>query len=519
MVTLRLASSVVKSAFWPAVFVVLVVFFMLTPITGDDFTFLAYHNNLHGFSDYLAANQYMYRVLNGRVIGNLSALLLANHLILSSLFRAVVVLIILYVGLRVVAIKTVTMRNFTIAAAVFIPASIFSQTYGWRAGFYNYITPLAVAALIAFVFVNYPNMGTAVKRSVGIGTVFALSVMECLFVENVTLGFVVISAVILLATIIKKRHFIWLSTSMMVGAIAGTIIMFSSPIYGSVAAGNDDYRQTALGSGGSHLINTVFHNSVDYTTFFMAGSPLLYTALSMAAVYAISTNKARLPRTIQRLISERVMKTCLLAVLVAAPLYFLFSQSFTGLDRLSTHLYEAYAVANFMTLVVYMLALGLSISTYIKDAFTRYTALSLVAIAVLVTGPLLVVSPFGGRNFYISYILIVLAIGSLFNHLFAKALVKYEEKGLKILSYAALITIAGVYIGIFTVIFRHQAYNQRQLSNQVSAGKTEVVLRKYPFNLFIQDSHNVRKAKRVYAQCHCVYAQCWDCDNFSLRFK
>lgn len=507
-----------KYAFWLSVLILLFVFFILTPITGDDFTFLAYHNSLHGLHDYLAANQYMYSQLNGRVIGNLTALLLANHLLLSSLFRAVVVWIILYVGLRVMSINTITMRNATVAAAIFLPTSIFSQTYGWRAGFYNYITPLAVAALLAFIFTSYAKMDTFAKRALAVSAMFTLSVVECLFVENVTLAFVIICTVVMLWAIIKYRAYVWLAASMLIGSIAGTIIMFSSPIYGSVAAGNDDYRQTALGPGG-HLANTIFHHSVDYSSFFLSGNPLLYVALSALGIYLVITNRSRLPKLFRWRLNERILKPWLLTVLLGAPLYFVFSQSFTGLNRLSAHVYDAYAVVNFLILVVYVITIGTVISIYVKEAFVRYASLSLIATAILVTLPLLIVSPYGGRNFYISYILIVLAVGCMLNYSFASQLARYEKKGLKALSYVSLSAVAAIYLAVFTVIFVHQLHNQHQLSEQVRAGKTEVVLRKFPLNLFIQDSHNAKKAKRVYGQCHCVYAQCTGCDNFSLRFK
>lgn len=512
-----IASFLKRHRFWVAVFVFLLMFFALVPTTGDDYTFLAFRNGLHSANDYIAASSYMYQNLNGRVAGNMSELILIGSYLPSVLVRTIVVFVLMVLVVRLLNIQSKTLRNLTVLAMFCMPIGIFHQTYSWSAGFYNYVTPVMVLAVIVWATARFAAARHNTLRYGLIGALLLLSVLEGLFVENMTLGWVVTAVVGVAAAALKFKGYLLPAVAALTGAIIGAAIMFGSPVYQRIAASSGDgYRQISTDTGG--ILKTVKDNMVAFSDYFISDYTILPIFLSVVGLFLVYSGRTKLPARIKRF-NAPLLKNALVVALIACPAYFIASNDFTNMKMLPGYAYNLYAAADFLVAMLYVVSLVGVYLLYVRDTRVRYVASGLLLASVVYTAPLLAVNPFGGRNFYVSYLFMILAGLIVAWYAFGGFVRKYEQLSLRRVSQIGLLSAAVVYLGIFSVISIHHVKNDKLATIQMSEGKSDIVLKKYPFNRFIQDADNSKKATRVYAECYCTYALCRGCSDIVVRYE
>lgn len=502
------------SRFWLILAGALFVFFLLPPVTGDDATFTAFHNS----TDLMSASHYMYQELNGRILGNAFAFIFAGHLFLTALIKTVLVLVIFSILCDLLKIKPGTIRNFMVASMLTIPVVIFHETYAWRAGFYNYVVPVAILLLVVWLFIRLPSANrNKLLAAFGYVAILVLSFCAGLFTENITLGWVVISAIVLFVSLIKYRKSILGSLSIFIGSISGAYLMLSSPIYSELAkTGGDNYRDISLSLSG--IIHIAKDNAVMYSSLLISSYTLVYLALSFLACFILYKNKLVTPKSITKFISTQKLQSCFYALFVAVPIYFMISNNFYSLKyNISDHFYSIYALGDLVITFIYLLALAYVFFTSIKDQNTRQWSAVLLIAAMLLTGVLLIVSPFGGRNFYVSYIFIIAVIACVSNYVLGP-IIKKHEAILRKISYFIFISLAIIYFSIFAAINIRYNQNLNAVEQQKNNSKV-ITLKKYPFSEFTQDSTNKEKSRLLYAECTTMYRQYKNCLDFTINYK
>ena len=125
-------------------------------------------------------------------------------------------------------------------------ASIWQQTYGWVSGFANYgISLVFIAIYLYLVLPLFQEAGPARNMSrTGSVFIFLLSIIIQLFLENLSVCMVFLSATLSLVSYLRSKKISRMYRMSLAGSFAGILIMFSSNIYPALFS-----TGTTLGNG------------------------------------------------------------------------------------------------------------------------------------------------------------------------------------------------------------------------------------------------------------------------------
>jgi len=205
--------------------------------------------------------QLVHATLNARYVGNFFAVVMTRSEILKTLIMGTGCFLIPY-GLAAYAAQEQReqqqerkLRAFLLCNVLLftLPREIWRQTYGWVAGFANY------SVSIVFLLVWIREIGEAFSRKSadpGAGgrellLCFAGSVLVQLFLENLAIYTVLLSLFLCGIHFARNRKIPLKSILMVLGAIVGLLIMFSSRIYGSLWSTGEavnGYRSLSVGT-------------------------------------------------------------------------------------------------------------------------------------------------------------------------------------------------------------------------------------------------------------------------------
>lgn len=500
--------------FWLFAFLVLTLLFFLTPMMVDDFTFQASWRYINSWEDFISINSHFYNHVNGRVLGNLSSLVLADFKVLSSLIRAFIVVGIVYLVSIELRVNRSIGRMFLLTLIVFVPVGIFSETISWRAGFYNYVTPLLLILLLLALYRRW----RVERRNIIVLGAFFISLAACLFTENTTIA-ILLSSLLVLAKggLDKNRDMSRYASTVLLGAVLGTFVMFSSPVYGSVASGDDGYRSIAT-SGDSSFIMSVLTgmNSVVDGIFVDNAVYVLFFSLMVIIVLFFSNQKRRL--------SVATATTILAAVLV------MLMYNKVEPDGDSESLFDvAMILLKIVTAAIYVASISVAVFIGVNSKTVRLQLLMYGIFFVGLLAPLVVVEPVSPRLFYIPYILIVLV----FVRLAVYVPETYGGRARSIIGQLRIsidsVKMVGVTISLFmfgVLLCAYGAIAIRELENNISAkqqidtGSKVIELKQYPFNnILYKDKYKSAWPRMHYAECECKYRHCNPCEKLIIRYK
>lgn len=175
--------------------------------------------------------------LNSRYVGNFFAVVLTRSEVIKTIVMGVVSWLIPIVMFKIVCKDTFRNIPIYLLCNLFpslLFASTFSQTYGWVAGYVNYVISalflLVYIYIIRDLFDEHCIKKTGRLKQLGL---FFLSVIMQLFLENLAI-FMVIVNTILLVYAMYKRYNADRYGVMLLGNVLGTIIMFSSSMYSAL---------------------------------------------------------------------------------------------------------------------------------------------------------------------------------------------------------------------------------------------------------------------------------------------
>ena len=478
------------------IWTLLFILFILAPMSGDDFfkadTYLA----LKDQGNILSAITGSYQSLNGRIAGNSLVFFLINYPVLSSIFKSSIMVGIVYALCKITKIKNPAAISLVALLVCLPPPNIFRQAIVWSAGFYNYTVPILLLMLI------YLIMNSRRKNRYIHITLFLLSLIASLFSENVTfvtLGlFCVYGATML---ILRKRTDIKIIISGL-GFLLGALIMFSSPVYIRVAAGADGYRAiSALGTG---FVGRLAENAYDLSRFLIFDMLYLYIILfaAIASIY---------------LYNSKVSKTTKNAGLITSGMSLILLWFLSGL-QIGNGQKSQYLIT-FITGLFFIAFIGglLNYTRKIKN-IGQYNGMIIgcIALAILYVTPFLLVTPFGPRNFYISYVLIVMSI------ITALRLVWINHGGIRLNPRAAYLiagTIAVIIIGLMGIIRTVYVMNENDIVKQLNEGKTTLYVQSYPIPGLIHDGQSSRKQAPYFTRRYCVYPNCKSSSEIEIIYK
>ncbi|QQE79062.1 DUF6056 family protein [Alicyclobacillus sp. SO9] len=435
-----------------------------TPLTWDDWTWgtsigLA---RLHsGFHDY-----------NGRYLGNLLELWITRNGIARILLMSGFATFLVLLTGKMTRRPKMVHYFLALLSLLSVPANMFAQTYGWAAGFSNYIP----AAVLTLVYLNIvKNVLDAEMPSYSkwlTVAVIPLGIFSQLFVEHVTIYNVLASIVVIGYAWYKFKRVYALHLLYSLSAVVGAVIMFSNGAYAKIFHGHGTYRSVAMTQHVS-LVSKMIHAAGHIYPLLLMNNILLNITMAVLAIVILSQVGTEGTR--------KSLQSILMFVLLAYPLYKVII-----VDALGIQFFGLYA-KEFEGLIsaVFYLALLLTALLFVADKMTRIRLSFYLVSTVVLAAPFLVVTPFGPRCFLSSYTFFTLfAIESL---AYIIELKQWQFSLKKPLLLAA-ITLMASYAYVFTFI-GYTAHDRVSLIHQqVGQGKQTISVPTLPFSQFLWHS-------------------------------
>jgi len=475
-------------------YVLLTIMFLLTFSTGDDWTHLGWIANVRGGEDsYLDVLDRFYET-NGRVLGNSVSLVTLHSFIFGALFRAAVTLGILWAVARIARVNQLFALPVILILVVVPTLPIFSQTMGWESGFNNYVVPVMFALMLILLFRDPSGWWRPIL-------VFALATATGLFLETITIALVVAS-IGSLALAIWRRRVTYTHIGLVVGAFLGAAIMFRSPAYGRILSGNDDYRTTPDTSGGlAQGLSTVLQE----TSQSLAHNLVLNMSLLLGAL-AVVVFLATIGRLATGL-AIGLMVGSMASIMVVGQAWRsgLIPGYWPGLTA------DVGVLGLFAVFVVTAAwALWSTGEERMKSA-ARWLLLGVAIVA-----PLLVVRPFGPRNFYPTAVCFVVAGVILAAPWFERA---KKRPPVVVATLVASATVTTVLFSMLAVNKVVSLDNESALREAYVAGESTVTIRKYPFQALVHDNENAVKLLRSLQEVECDSQSCGEVRPMEIIFE
>lgn len=210
------------------------------PYTHDDWDW----GLSNGWEQLVTAN------INSRYSGNFLEVLMTRSSVFKSLFMGIVFCALPFLAAVFTSRRREQILPLAIIANILIllmPSVIWQQTYGWVAGFANFATS-ALWVVVFFVLSKglFQKNAPLPEGKLKAAAVLLFCVSMQLFAENITVFMLGVSLVFWLGAIFKWRKISEYYTAMLIGCLIGTIIMFSSSMYGTLMATGqavDGYRE------------------------------------------------------------------------------------------------------------------------------------------------------------------------------------------------------------------------------------------------------------------------------------
>lgn len=444
--------------------VLLVLLFLLCrlfPLVGDDWFREALGATLHSPAALLREVWARWSTVNGRILGNILAYSAGSRPLLREGMRALFTLLLIWLLSKVTRLEGWPGLLLCTFLVLSLPREMFAQIYPWAAGFFNYVPPvvmlLACLELAGAVLDGQPLEEGPARTAV----LFLLGFGQQLFIENNTLYALCASFILLAWYGLERRKLSPALLAFFLGCVLGAALLFASPSY-RLITGDEGAYQSGLGGGLTGLIAAAQVNLPEVARYFILDCPILY----FGATFFVLALAVQLGR-----------RACWLDWLLLAAL---------ALNVQMIHFTAAMAAA-----VVWWLAVAAALWRWAPDRSTRARALFFWLSAPVAAGPLLFVSPIGPRCLFLSYVLMLAAIGTVYRTLEPK---RWQNP-------AAVILAAGITAFCFHIFLPlHQVEIQRTQAIQtaLAAGQAEVTIPAYEHGGWLWDADNAPKMEQYY---------------------
>lgn len=458
------------------------------PYTHDDWDW-GLQNGIHQL---LSAN------INSRYAGNFFEVIMTRSYFLKSVIMAVtfwgIPWLITNLSLRFNKKKNSSEKLYIYIWSnillLFMPTSIWQQTYGWVAGFSNFV----LSALFFLIYLHIWDSIFEKKETEEISFIFDLlilifAVVMQLFIENLTLTTLFLTVLFILIYYAQNRHFTKRQLFILLGNSIGTAIMFSSNMYQTLfntGKAVNGYRQLTFNQNSS-LINII---GGFIKSFLFDLSPSIWKdnwmlCISISIVFIIYL--IRIYNLMPKVTSDILILAHIISIL-----YFLLNPTIEYICLFSNtkmNYFNALAIWGFFFLVM----LNLIIFKY-YDQKNTLTALFLWILIPLVMFPMVAINTVGPRSYFTPTCFLVLFFCVMLS------LVLNLESSAHVLS----VTAKARYIKKFQIIsllflcvictFRGNAYYQigkinkaryTTIKKAIAHNEKEIYLPKYPHKEYL----------------------------------
>jgi len=368
------------------------------PIGHDDWTW--------GSNIGIERLQSMFANYNGRYFGGILTIVLTRSILARLIIMtSITVAIIFFISNNVFINSNISNKKLLILSfilAISTPRDIFRQTFSWISGFSNYVPPV----LLTLVYISIIKSVFSDKRTekyeniYGIIGVFCLAIAMQLFIEHVTLYFIFINILILIYSYCRFKKIYKADIAMVIGALIGAIIMFSNGAYHNIAKQEDTYRTMASGGiigiikdGVKQYINII--NPQFFMNLIILSSILSILCIVLMVKYT------------QRKKDIGIILKAVTIVVSIYPIYLIYTKYYTTFlfsNELTIKLLEG------LLSILYYISISIILIATIESKKVMHYSIFLLGSSITLLGPLMIVTPIGGRNFLSSYIFLAMLV-------------------------------------------------------------------------------------------------------------
>ena len=433
--------------FYVLFFVLFAAVMYFSPHTADD----AYYDYLNLTSPYKILH-FAAGYGNGRVLGNLLAVILCKSQLFAAVFRSASVCGLVYFIVRLVNDKKGYNESLTASVALLtvgVGGLFFGEVFSWIAGFSNYIPPMLLTLICLCVIKerSFKTDSLWIKILTVTGLLLCGSAAQ-LFTESNTLNAALLSLIILLYCIFRKRDKLLYSFTYLIASGIGTGVMLYARHF---VHDKDGIYETVNYSSKIDSLSNMFTNVQDIYSKFVCWLPkffVLYIMLSIVLLIVIYKGGGHLTKNVKAFVTFSLCAYPAYSVLASV----LDNGNFANSKM--KYLYMAFTTLLFILYIISLLVCG-----SLLEKKRRFIFDFLVIFALFTSAYFTVLYPVNPRCIFYSYVVFIIAFCVVFDT--ALAYVKINK------NIVSKILKSGVF-GMFAFLIPLYA-NITVMNNQVNA--------------------------------------------------
>lgn len=445
-----------KTAFFAGSFLFFAFVMWCAPYSSDDIEFsrLSY-TSLSGYVDFAL------RYGNGRLLGNLLAILLCHSRLLCVVVKAGILASCVMMLPRLLGCAHGLGYAMSFVLFTLIEPAVFGEVYVWTSGFSNYLPPIWLTLVILCIL--YRDGPPNVLHSI---LVLLFGLCSQLFIEHSSSVNLLLALACAWGAWRKKHTTRWISLCWVLGTLVGLALMLLIPRL-FYTAGNrvETYRSLNLGSL-LGLVYSVARNGIQLCGHYF-GACLLPVCLGALAC-SWQTRNSWSSKALHRLYGLSIGSLGYLLLSMA-----LDTITYRGKSALVEHCIECCMVT--LPLIAW------AVAACKLDKPLRRRVLGCLAFALISLAPLLLVTPIPTRVVYQSYVFVLmgamLSCYPVLSGLSERGL-RWVKKGLVATSLALALIIGSVFSCVHSMIQLRDEHIRRCIEQ----GDTTIAIFSLPYS-------------------------------------
>ena len=398
------------------------------PLTGDDWMW-----GSHKGMELLESN---YKDYNGRYLSNTVEVLLTRYDWFRVLFYALFSTLLVYMTGKLFKKETKWPMLMAFVLFMLVPIRIFAQTFGWIAGYVNYIPSLVLLIIYLYIIQNILEDEPPVYKKSYTYWMIPLGLSTVLIVEHITLFAIFTAGIVILYTYYKHKKWYSMQLAYLFSTVIGAVIMFTNGAYLNILLGKETYRTIREYDGIIDRFYTTYKESM--YSFLFIDNVLIHLIISALLILLL------VKTTSTKKWVEKAVKPFFIFVILSFDIFLLIFKKVLGSHYLGIHTadFEAwFTLLFFITMVATVLL-------FVSQKSIKIRLMYYVSGIVLLTIPFVYITPYGPRCVLGAYT---------FMTLFAMELLVYLGKEYE-WSFAGLKKVLGISSLVLIMVFSFIMY-------------------------------------------------------------
>lgn len=449
----------------------LILFYVLFFVLFAAVMYFSPHTVDNAYYDYLNLTS-PYKILhfaagygNGRVLGNLLAVILCKSQLFAAVFRSASVCGLVYFIVRLVNGKKGHNELLT-ASVVLLTVGVgglfFGEVFSWIAGFSNYIPPMLLSLMCLCIIKERSLKSDSlwVKILTVTGLLLCGSAAQ-LFTESNTLNAALLSLIVLIYCVFRRKDKLLYSFTYLIASGIGAGVMLYARHF---VHDKDGIYETVNYSSKIDSLSNMFTNVQDIYSMFVCWLPkffVLYIMLSIVFLIVIYKGKGYLPKNVKAFVTFSLCAYPAYSVLASV----LDNGNFA--NGKMKYLYMAFTTLLFMFYIISLL-----VCSSLLEKKRKFVFVFLVLFALFTSAYFTVLHPVNPRCIFYSYVVFIIAFCVVFDTVLAYVKIN-KNIVLKILTSGVL----GIFVFLIPLYVNITVMNNQvseYIDYQVKQGKKAV---------------------------------------------